>query len=101
MRVRGERKSVALGEVERMRLDVVLAGERLGGHCHAALDGKRQTKAVVVVGVLSDQVDSPGRERPHARLRHGWKHFAPGVLFLVRRSSKRRPSSNQGGSDEV
>ncbi len=34
---------------------------RGGGHGHGAVDGQGQDVALVVVGVLADEVDAPGR----------------------------------------
>jgi hypothetical protein len=50
-----------LVEIQRARLDLV-AVERLRGDAHAALDREREAEAVVVVGVLADQVDPSRRE---------------------------------------
>ena len=60
---RGQRERVLLAEVERANLDLV-AGERLGGDRDAALDRERQREAVVVVGVLADQVHAAGPAGP-------------------------------------
>ncbi len=44
------------------RASIASPVERLGRHPHAALDRERQAEAVVVVGVLADQVDPPRGE---------------------------------------
>ena len=54
-----ERERVLLAEVERARLDPV-PGQRLRRDRHAAVDRERQREAVVVVGVLADQVHAAG-----------------------------------------
>jgi hypothetical protein len=68
--VDGEGEPILLTEVERVCLDLVGLPKTLGGNGHAALDGERQAEPVVVVGVLTDQVDPAGSERLDARRRH-------------------------------
>jgi hypothetical protein len=71
----GERELVALAEVERVRLEqspaVLLRCERLRTNGDALGDRERQREALVVVGVLADQVDAPRGEGPDALMRHG------------------------------
>ena len=61
----GELESVFLTEVERLRLDPRLA-DRCAGDTNAEGDRERQRQAVVVVGVLADQVDPSGSECEHS-----------------------------------
>jgi hypothetical protein len=64
-----EHERVGLSEVERGDLDGVrgpVVGDR---HRHAGGNRERQAEAVVVVGVLADEVHAAGPERPH--LCHG------------------------------
>ena len=59
---RAKLEALELAEVERVRLDRG-ALERLSGHGDPALDREGEAEAVVVVGVLADQVDPSGSER--------------------------------------
>src|SRR3954471_2549042 len=77
-----EREAVALAEVERLGLDRPLgAGGRLDRD--AGGDRERQAEAVVVVGVLADQVDAPGPEGADGAHRT-WSVVATTIAMMSR-----------------
>ena len=61
------RECTAFAEIERVQREGV-ARYAAGGDRHAAVDGGRQDEALVVVGVLADQVHPPGGERRDLRV---------------------------------
>src|SRR3954470_13686643 len=71
-----EREGVALAEVARLGLDAALPERR--GDGDAAVDRERQREALVVVGVLADQVHAAGAARGHAH---------PSLLRITRPAS--------------
>ncbi len=68
------RELVALVEIARVRVHAVRVGriarKGVGADGDAFGDRERQRETFVVVGVLADQVDAPGRERAGALRRH-------------------------------
>ena len=83
----GELELVQLVEVARVGVDALGAGRvglgRLRAHDHALGDRERQREALVVVGVLADQVHAPGREarpRAHAARRIASPRLGGGLL---------------------
>ena len=77
-------------EVERVSAHRAVAA-RAPGEPHVTVDGGGQHKAVVVVGVLSDQVDAPRRAHHH----FGRRAEEPLEGLLNHRSSSRLEGSRQ------